>query len=104
MVSPTLLEPMAQLYRGDTDATDPGVSPLFGDLGDLPPLFIQVGDHEILLDDSTRLAIQAEAAGVSVDIEVYDGAFHVFQTMPQLPESVDALAKAGAFFESCING
>jgi acetyl esterase/lipase len=103
MVSPQLLQPMAALYRGDVAAEDPGVSPLFGDLEGLPPMLIQVGDHEILLDDSTRLASTAQAAGVEVDLEIYDGAFHVFQVMPELPESADALTKVGMFFERCIN-
>lgn len=102
MVSAELLKPMASLYQADADASEPGISPLFGDLGGLPPLLIQVGDHEILLDDSTRLADSARAAGVAVDLEIYDGAFHVFQTMPQLPESVDALQKVGRFFKQQI--
>jgi acetyl esterase/lipase len=103
MVSPELLEPMAAMYRASVPADDPGVSPLFGELANLPPLLVQVGDHEILLDDATRLATAATAAGVSVDLQVYDGAFHVFQTLPQLPESTEALANAGAFFERCIS-
>jgi acetyl esterase/lipase len=103
MITPTLLEPMAAVYRGNMAATDPGVSPLFGDLRDLPPLLIQVGDHEILLDDATRLKAAAQKAGVTTELEVYAGAFHVFQNMPQLPESVDALAKIGTFFDRCLN-
>lgn len=104
MVSAALLAPMAKLYRADRDAADPEISPLFGDLSGLPPLLVQVGDHEVLLDDSTRLANLAEAAGVSVDLEIFDGAFHVFQSMPQLPESAMALEKVGAFFQNRIPG
>ena len=102
MVSPALLEPMAALYRGEVAASEPGVSPLFGNFKGLPPMLVQVGDHEILLDDSTRLASAAERADIQVQLEIYEGAFHVFQTMPQLPESAEALVKVGQFFDGCI--
>ncbi len=99
MISPALLEPMAALYRGDVDAADPGVSPLFADLAGLPPLLVQVGDHEILLDDSTRLATAATAAGVTVSLEVYEEGFHVFQNMPDIPEAAEALKSVARFFD-----
>ena len=99
MIDGGVLEPMAGLYRGDTPAATAGVSPLFGDLAGLPPLLIQVGDFEVLLDDSTRLAERASDAGVDVQIDVFDGAFHVFQHNPNLPESTEALAAIGAFFD-----
>ena len=99
MVSPEVLEPMAALYRGDVDASEPAISPLFGSLEGLAPLLVQVGDAEVLLDDSTRLAERAEAAGVDIELQVFDGAFHVFQSMPDLPESAEALAGIGAFFD-----
>lgn len=99
MISPALLDPMAALYRGNADAADPGISPLFADHAGLPPLLIQVGDHEILLDDSTRLASAAEAAGVAATLEIYEEGFHVFQTMPNLPEAAEALTSVGRFFD-----
>lgn len=99
MIDGGVLAPMAGLYFGDVPATTPGVSPLFGDLAGLPPMLIQVGDFEVLLDDSTRLAERAEEAGVDVEMEVFDGAFHVFQHNPNLPESAQALAAIGAFFD-----
>lgn len=99
MISPEILLPMARRYYGDTDPTDPGVSPLFGDLTGLAPLLIQVGDHEVLLDDSTRLAQRAKAQGVAAELEIYEEAFHVFQNVPGLPESGDALASIGRFFD-----
>ncbi len=99
MIDAGVLTPMAGLYHGDTPAATPGVSPLFGDLAGLPPLLIQVGDLEVLLDDSTRLADRAEEAGVKVEMEVFDGAFHVFQHNPNLPESARALVTIGTFFD-----
>ena len=100
MISAEMLNPMAELYLDGSDAANPMVSPLFGHLAGLPPLLIQVGDDEILLDDSTRLAKNAEAAGVKADIEIFDGAFHVFQNQPHLPESADALKSVGKFFDA----
>jgi len=99
MISTTMLQPMADTYLAGADAANPLASPLFGDLTGLPPLLIQVGDHEILLDDSTRLAKAAESAGVNVELEVFDEGFHVFQNQPQLPESGAALATMGTFFD-----
>ena len=100
MLSGDLLAPMAAAYAGEAELTDPGVSPLFGDLAGLPPLLVQVGDDEVLLDDSTRLAARAEAAGVSAQLHVFEGAFHVFQMFPALPESREALAEMGRFFDA----
>ncbi len=99
MISPALLQPMADTYVGTANPGDPLISPLFGDLTGLPPLLIQVGDFEILLDDSTRLAKAAEAAGVEVELEIFPGGFHVFQNQPQLPESAQALTSIGKFFD-----
>ena len=97
MIDGNVLVPMADLYRGDADV--PGVSPLFGDLAGLAPMLIQVGDLEVLLDDSTRLEKRARAAGVDASIEVFEGAFHVFQHNPNLPESAQALDAIAAFFD-----
>ncbi|MDA1075152.1 MAG: alpha/beta hydrolase [Proteobacteria bacterium] len=99
MVSARLLDPMVALYKGDQPADLPRLSPLFGDLSGLPPLLIQVGDAEILLDDSTRLSERAKAAGVDATLQIYDGAFHVFQNMPDLPESAEALKAMAGFFD-----
>jgi len=93
-----LLEPFGRLYAGERDRADPRISPLLGELRGLPPLLVQVGDHEILLSDSTRLAERARAAGVAVELEVWPELWHVFQLFaPVLPEANEALAKIGAF-------
>lgn len=74
------------------------VSPLFADLQGLPPLLVQVGSAEILLDDATALAARAAAAGVAVTLEVEPGATHVFQNQHDaLPAADTALARAGVF-------
>src|SRR5207245_11347159 len=65
-------------YVAAADAADGRISPVFADLTGLPPLLIQVGSHEILLDDATRLAARAAAADVAVTLEVTPGVPHVF--------------------------
>ena len=100
MLSGDVLAPMAAAYANSRSLTDPGVSPLFGDLAGLPPLLVQVGDDEVLLDDATRLAERAETAGVSVQLHVFEGAFHVFQIDPRPPESREALEEMAAFFDA----
>lgn len=77
-------------YVGDADPADPPISPIFADLRGLPPLLIQAGSSEILLDDSVRLAARAAAADVAVTLEVTPGAPHVFQAFAALLDEGDA--------------
>jgi monoterpene epsilon-lactone hydrolase len=91
---------LAEVYCGDQDSKDPLISPLYGDLTGLPPLLIQVGGAEVLHDDATRLAEKAEKEGVSVDLQEWEDAFHVFQAVSILPEAAEALVKMGAFADS----
>lgn len=89
---------MADLYLRGAKARAPLASPLFADLRGLPPTYIQVGDEEVLLDDSTRLAERMQAARCDVTIDVYPEMQHVFQFgAGTLPESDDGIAKLGAF-------
>ncbi|HEY5625966.1 MAG TPA: alpha/beta hydrolase, partial [Dehalococcoidia bacterium] len=101
MINPDMMPEGAQSYRGDADVRNPLVSPLHADFTGLPPMLIQVGDAEVLLDDSTRVAQRAEAAGVDVTLEVNDEMIHVFQFFaPLLPEAVAAIERIGAFAKS----
>ncbi len=102
MIGPGVLGPMAAHYAGNNAVGTPGISPLFGDLKGLPPLLIQVGDAEVLLDDSTRLHARALAAGVDSTLHNFAEAFHVFQAIPVLPEAAEALVEVGAFFERVV--
>ena len=99
MIAPDELTAIAQNYHVGNEATDPLVSPLYADLMGLPELLVQVGGAEILYDDSTRLAANALKQGVSVDLQEWEHAFHVFQAFPGLPESAAALDEMGKFFE-----
>jgi acetyl esterase/lipase len=97
LYGPKLVE-AGQIYLNGADAKNPLASPLFGDLKGLPPLLIQVGTPEILLDDSTRLAAQARAAGVPVEISLWDNLPHVWQVSQVfMPEARQALDQAVAF-------
>ncbi len=88
----------ARLYIGDASPTDPYLSPLYADPAGLPPLLIQAGSTEVLLDDSRRFAERARAAGVEVDLQVWPRMPHVWQmAVPFMPEARRALDDAAAF-------
>lgn len=91
------LQTAAEHYLAGRNPKEPLASPLFADLQGLPPLLLQVGDYEILLDDATRFAERAEAAGVGVRLEVWDEMWHVWQATSGLPEAEDALAHIASF-------
>ncbi len=93
----------AAMYLDDCPADLPGASPLFGDLSGMPPLLIQVGEHEVLLSDSERLHEKALAAGVDSSLHVFPGAFHAFQMIPDLPETEEAVAEIASFIEKILN-
>jgi len=89
---------MARAYLGGADARTPLASPLFADLAGLPPLLIHVGTAETLLDDSTRFAERARAAGVDVTLDVWDDMIHVWHAFAMLlPEGRAAIEQIGAF-------
>lgn len=86
------------LYANGRALDDPAISPLFADLSNLPPMLIQVGSDEILLDDSRQLADKARKAGVEVDYQHFEGMWHVFQMHTTLlDESMAAIKHIGAF-------
>ena len=92
------LREMAAWYAGEADLRSPLVSPRFAELDDLPPMLIQVGEPEILLDDATGVAAAAEAAGVDVTIEVWPEVFHVWHASAGMtPEGDEAVAAVGRF-------
>jgi monoterpene epsilon-lactone hydrolase len=89
---------LAKAYLGDTHPRTPLAAPLYADLRGLPPLLIQVGTAEVLLDDSTRLAERARAAGVDVILEPWDDMFHMWHFFAaMLPEGQQAIDRIGAF-------
>ncbi|MDH3988577.1 MAG: alpha/beta hydrolase [Gammaproteobacteria bacterium] len=95
------LHVVAAYYCPDeSEWQNPLVSPVFANVAGLPPMLIQVGDDEILLSDSTRLAKKLEAEGVEVELEVWPHMWHVFQMfIRKMPESGAAVRKIAAYIQ-----
>lgn len=95
------LQEFADLYLGETDPRTPLASPLYADLSGLPPLLIQAGTAEILLDDAARLAERAGDAGVDVTLDIWPEMIHVWQGFAGfLPEAQTAVTQIGAFIRA----
>lgn len=87
-------------YIGDADPQEPYLSPRFGNFEGCPPVLMQVGSYEVLLDDTLSVADKLKEAGVKRRVSVYEGMFHVFQmAMDLLPESRQAWNEAGRFLQ-----
>lgn len=85
-------------YAPASMLTDPLVSPIYADVHGLPPILVQVGDHEILLSDATRIADSISAADGRVTLQVWPGMWHVFQYfVGRMPEAQRALADVASF-------
>ncbi|MFX1365182.1 MAG: alpha/beta hydrolase [Promethearchaeota archaeon] len=95
----------SQAFLAGADPKEPLASPLFADLKGLPPLLVQVSTSEMLYDHSTRFVEKANAAGVNVTLQEWDGMVHVFQGygLNILPEAREALNKIGEFIQSLFN-
>jgi acetyl esterase/lipase len=90
-------------YVRSEDPRNPFLSPLYGDWHGMPPILLQVGENEILLDDSRRLADKVRAAGGQVAITVWPGLWHVFQVnAPLLPEANQSINQIGAFINRLL--
>ena len=101
---PMILALAKNYLGGQGDPRDPLVSPLYADLQGLPPLLIQVGDRETVLDDSVMLTDLARAAGVDVNLEVWGGMVHVFQMFgAELPEAHRAIASIAGFLNQHLH-
>ena len=100
-----LLQARVDDYTAGADAALGLISPIFADLSGLPPLIIQAGSHELLLDDAIRLAQQAATADVQVTLEITPGVPHVFQAYSAiLDEGAAALDRAGRFLSAQLAG
>jgi acetyl esterase/lipase len=98
IVSEALVKAMADRFLAGQDARDPLAAPLYADYTGICPLYFQVGGDETLLDDTTRTAERARAAGVDVEVEVFPEMQHVFQMAAgNMPEADEAIAKIGAY-------
>jgi len=99
------LELMADAYVGTGgDGKAPLASPVFADLAGLPPLLLQVGSAEVLLDDSTRVAEHARSAGVDVTLKVWEDMFHVWHAFADmLPEGMQATQELADFLDARLS-
>ena len=98
LFSRTSAEEAAPAYLGGADPMNPIASPLFGDWDGAPPLLILVGDAEVLLDDSRKLAEVAKAAGVDVTLSIYPEMPHIWtMSYPAFPEAVEGVTEMAEF-------
>ncbi|WP_222020496.1 alpha/beta hydrolase [Rhizobium laguerreae] len=98
LVSKMSIESLRKTYLGSRSPTDPQASPLYADMTGFPPLLLQVGAGEVLLDDTLRLADKARQAGVDVTTEVWPGMPHQWQLFPSLLDDADRSSKNIAEF------
>ncbi len=98
MFRPENIAPAARAYLGSEPPTNPFASPVFADLSGLPPLLLQVGSAELLLDDARRVHEKVRRAGGLSRLDVFDGVFHVWQMLDGIvPEARIALRQAAEF-------
>ncbi len=105
LLSPEALRLRVSDYTAGQDAGLGLISPLFADLSGLPPLILQAGSHEVLLDDAIRLAGVAAGADVEVALDITPGVPHVFQAYHAiLEEAIEALERAGQVLSAYLAG
>ena len=101
LITQNLLEIYAKRYCADADPTHPLISPLFADVKGFPPTLIQVGENEVLFDDSIRMAQKMNKANVKVILETYENMMHVWQIFGGIvPEANKAIDRIGEFVRS----
>lgn len=101
MIDLKSLNHFALFYAPKEKLSHPWVSPLYADLHDLPPIYIQVSTSEVLLDDTRRFAEKAKNSGVEIKVDYWDKMVHVWQVFgPYLPEALEAIEKLGNYIES----
>jgi epsilon-lactone hydrolase len=101
MLKTDVLREWALCYTDEANLGNPLISPVYADFHGFPPLLIQVGSEEILLDDARLLAEKAKADGVDVTLKVWDGLWHVWHALGNLiPESRQAFEEIGGFIRA----
>jgi monoterpene epsilon-lactone hydrolase len=104
LLSPQFMWTVMAHYVQKYDLTDPYLSPLTADLSSLPPMLIQAGEGEILLDDAKRFSERARAAGVDVNLEVWPEMWHDWHVcVPDLDEANEAIKKIAEFIRKVIS-
>jgi monoterpene epsilon-lactone hydrolase len=104
-VQKATIQMMAQWYLGGADPRHPHAAPLYGDLRGLPPLLIQVGSVETLLDDSIQLARKAGIAEVPVALQIWPEMIHIWHIFfPMLAAGRRAITSGGSFVRNALKG
>jgi monoterpene epsilon-lactone hydrolase len=99
--TPASLAALSRLYLEDRDVRDPLASPLYGDLGRLPPVRMHVGEDDVLLDDSVRYGTRFEEHGGTIQVHTWQGMIHVFPSnIALLKAAEEALNDIGDFLQS----
>lgn len=93
---------LAASYFQGHEPTDPLVSPLYGDLSGLPPVYLAATRGEVLLSDTTRFAEKAEKSGVDTTLTLVEDSVHVFTLFPFLPEARQVLTELAAWSRECL--
>jgi monoterpene epsilon-lactone hydrolase len=92
------------IYRGNTDPTDPGLSPIHGDVTGFPPTYLISGTRDLLLSDTVRMHRKLRRAGVVADLHVYEGQSHGEFLRREIPESQEHFAELNAFVKKHLAG
>ncbi len=104
MLSPEALRKMSALYLGERDPKAPLASPLFADLGELPPMMVLVGSTEVLLSDSERLVEKVNATGGTASLSIWPKMPHVFPLFAaRIPEARQAVSEISEFLQDAVN-
>jgi len=103
ILDPASLGVAVDEYLAGGDPRDPRVSARFADCSGFPPLYLQVGGDEILVDETVEVAERARGVGVDVTLDVDPGMCHVYQGVPDLPEAVAAVERIGAFLRDHLD-
>lgn len=92
----------AEAYVGDSDAHDPLISPVYGDLRGLPPLLVHAGEDEVLCTDAVRITDRAKSMGVAARLEIYPRMWHVWQLNLEMPQAVQSLGDMTHFLKTHV--
>ncbi len=105
IIAPADLATFQSWYLGAADPRDPLASPVLADLAGLPPMLVQVGEAEVIVDDSRRFAERGRAAGVAIELEVWSEMIHVWHIFAgRVPEATAAVERIGAFLRQHLRG
>jgi epsilon-lactone hydrolase len=103
MLKPDMSKIYTDYYAPEMDLTIPYLSPYYAEPSGLPPIYIQVSDSELPLDDSTRFEKKAKAVGVDIEVEIWKDMLHVWHIFsPILPEATRAIKRIGKYIENKI--